>query len=190
MKASDYLQKASAIFDENRTLKFVIVILAIMVCFNSLMTYRAVRYERTIILPSKISGPIEYIQGKPNERYIRDTSRTLANLFGTYTPSTVRENFEQLLFYYAPESYPQASTNWYALASKVEESLVTSSFYPERITFDEKKIELTGQLIQYTSKVPLEDMIQTYLIDYRIQDGRFYVVSIKEKIKKAADSEN
>ena len=190
MRISDYLQKSSALFDENRLLKFCLVCLTIAFCYNSLQVHRAVNYQRTILIPPKLSSEIEFIQGKPNEKYIQDISRTIANLAGTWSPATARENFEELLFYFAPESFPQASERWYSLAGRAEEGLVSSSFYLEKISFDDSVIELFGQLVQYTGNTPLENTTRTYLVKYRIDQGRFYVLSIQEKAKKIeADQE-
>jgi len=83
-----------------------------------------------------------------------------------------------------PESYPNASETWYSLASRVEESLVCSVFYVERITFNNKTIEIFGNMRQYAGDTSVLDSIsRTYLVDYRINDGRFYIVSIREKIE-------
>ena len=190
MRISDYLQKSSALFDENRLLKFCLVCLTIAFCYNSLQVHRAVNYQRTILIPPKLSSEIEFIQGKPNERYIRDISRTIANLAGTWSPATARENFEELLYYFAPESFPQASERWYSLASRAEEGLVSSSFYLAKISFDNSLIELFGQPVQHTGNTPLGTTTRTYLVKYRIEQGRFYVLSIQEKAKKReADQE-
>ena len=184
MRISDYLQKSSALFDENRLLKFCLVCLTIAFCYNSLQVHRAVNYQRTILIPPKLSSEIEFIQGKPNEKYIRDISRTIANLAGTWSPATARENDEERRYYFAPEALPQASERWYSLAGRAEEGLVSSSFYLEKISFDDSLIELFGQLVQYTGNTPLENTTRTYLVKYRFDQGRFYVLSIQEKAKK------
>ena len=184
MRISYYLQKSSSLFDENRLLKFCLVCLTIAFCYNSLQVHRAVNYQRTILIPPKLTSEIEFIHGKPNEKYIRDISRTIANLAATWSPATVRESFEELLYYFAPESFPQASDRWYSLASRAEEGLVSSSFYLEKINLTDSEIELFGQLVQYTGNTPLENTTRTYLVKYRINQGRFYVLSIQEKAKK------
>ncbi len=184
MKITGYLQKSSALFDENKLLKFCFVCLTIAFCYNSLQVYRAVNYQRIILIPPQMNGPIEFIKGKPTDNYIRNMSRTIASLAGTWSPATVRENFEELLYYFAPNSFPQASERWYRLASRAEEGLVSSSFYLEKISFNEEEIELFGQLVQYTGNTPLENTSRTYLVQYRIDQGRFYVLSVKEKTFK------
>ena len=110
MKTSIYLQKTSNLFVENRLLKFVIVVMALAVAFNSLLVYRAVRYQRVVLIPPQMTGTVEFVQGRPTDAYIRDISRRIVSLAATYSPPTARTQFEELLVHYAPESYPEAST--------------------------------------------------------------------------------
>jgi len=189
MKTDIFVQKTSNVFAENRLLKFVIASLSLAVLFNSFMVYRAVRYQRVVLIPPKMTGTIEFVQGKPTDTYLRDTCRRIVNLAGTYSPATARGQFEELLTYYAPESYPVASKEWYSLAGRVEESLVSSVFYLEKITIKKNTMEVFGLLRQFAGDTPLENNSKTYLIDYRIQDGRLYIVSIREKFANSKGQE-
>jgi conjugal transfer pilus assembly protein TraE len=181
VKTEIFVQQASNFFVENRLLKFVIVVLALTVCFNSLMVYRAVKYQRTVLIPPKMTGTVEFVQGKPTDSYIRDMSRRIVTLATTYSPPTARAQFEDLLYYFAPESYPDASKLWYSLAGRIEESQVSSVFYLEKIKLIDNMIEIFGNLKQLAGDTLLENTSKTYLLNYRLQDGRFYVVSLKEK---------
>ena len=113
MKAEIFLQKTSNLFAQNRLLKFTITILAFTVIFNSAMVYRAVKYQRVVLIPPTMTGTVEFVQGKPSDAYIRDISRRIVNLAATYSPPTARSQFEELLVYFAPEAYPQAYANGY-----------------------------------------------------------------------------
>ena len=181
MKTKIFVQQASNLFAENRLLKFVIVLLSLTVSFNSLMVYRAVKYQRVLLIPPKMTGTVEFVRGQPTDNYMRDISRRIVTLATTYSPPTARAQFEELLFYYAPESYPEASDLWYSLASRVEESQVSSVFYLEKIKIAENTIEIFGNLKQFAVNTLLENTSKTYLIKYRMQDGRFYIVSLQEK---------
>jgi conjugal transfer pilus assembly protein TraE len=128
-----------------------------------------------------MTGTVEFVQGKPTDNYLQDISRRALNLATTYSPATARAQFEDFLFYFAPESYPDASKRWYSLASRIEESMVSSVFYLENIKLKENTIEMFGNLRQFTNDTQLENTTKTYLLDYRLQDGRFYVVSFEEK---------
>jgi len=184
MNTNIFLQKTSNLFVENRLLKFIIIILALAVIFNSFMVYRSVKYQRVVLIPPKMTGTVEFVQGRPTDSYIKDMSRSIVNLAATYSPPTARTQFEELLSYYAPESYPEASRAWYSLASRIEESQVSSVFYPEKMKFGEDVIEIFGILKQFAGDTLLDNTSKTYLIDYRLQDGRFYIVSFEEKFAK------
>lgn len=184
MNTNIFLQKTSNLFVENRLLKFIIVVLALTVVFNSFMVYRSVKYQRVVLIPPKMTGTVEFVQGKPTDSYTKDLSRRITNLAATYSPPTARAQFEELLSYYAPESYPEASKSWYSLASRVEESQVSSVFYLEKIKLGNDFIEVFGNLEQFAGDTLLENTSKTYLIDFRLQDGRFYIVSFKEKFAK------
>lgn len=190
MKTDFFLQKSSNLFVENRLLKFAVGVMAIAVSFNSFMTYRAVKYQRTILIPPTVTGTVEFVQGKPTKSYIKDISRRIVNLATSYSPPTARGQFEELLALYTPEAYPEAAKSWYSLAGRIEESQVSSVFYLEKIKLADSNIEVFGNLLQFAGDVLLEKASKTYLINYRIRDGRFEMNEFKEKIMNAGKSKN
>jgi conjugal transfer pilus assembly protein TraE len=181
MKADIFVQKSSNLFVENRLLKFVVGVMAAAVCFNSLMVYRAVKYQRVVLIPPTMTGTVEFVQGKPTEAYIKDISRKIVNLATTYSPPTARGQFDDLLAMYTSEAYPIAFKSWYSLAGRIEESQVSSTFYMETITLGESTIEVFGNLVQFTGDTKLETAAKTYVVQYRIRDGRFEISEFKEK---------
>ena len=185
MKADIFVQKTSNLFVENRLLKFVVGAMAVAVCFNSLMVYRAVKYQRVVLIPPAMTGTIEFVQGKPTEAYIKDMSRKIVNLAATYSPSTARGQFDDLLSIYTSEAYPEASKSWYSLAGRVEESQVSSTFYLEKISIVEGTIEMFGNLVQFAGDTKLEKTAKTFVVAYRIRDGRFEISEFKEKNLRA-----
>ena len=183
MKITSYLQQSSNLFAANQLLRFVVIVLSVCLMFVSTMVYRAVRYQKVIFIPPQMTGTVEFVQGKPTEAYIQDISRRILTLATSYSPHTARKQFNELLVYYAPESYPEASTLWYSLAGRIEESQVSSVFYPEKTTLKENRIEVFGDLKQYTGNTRLENTTRTYFLDYQIRDGRFSLLAFKEKEK-------
>jgi conjugal transfer pilus assembly protein TraE len=181
VKLDIFVQRTSNLFVNNRLLKFVVGVMAMAVCFNSMMVYRAVKYQRTILIPPTMTGTVEFVQGKPTEGYVKDMSRRIVNLATTYSPPTARGQFNDLLALYTPEAYPEASRSWYSLAGRIEESQVSSTFYMEKITLGENTIEMFGKLVQFAGNTPLEQASKTYVVHYRIRDGRFEISEFKEK---------
>ena len=181
MKLSTFLQQSSNLFACNRLLQFLFMVLAACLVFCSFMVYRAVRYQSVILIPPQMTGTVEFVQGRPTEAYLQDISRRIISLATTYSPHTARKQFNELLVYYAPESYPEASALWYSLAGRIEESQVSSVFYPESLNLQEGRIEVFGDLKQYTGNTRLENTTRTYFLDYQIRDGRFSLLAFKEK---------
>jgi len=83
MRTKIFLQQTSNLFTENRLLKFVIIVLALAVVVNSFLVNRAVRNQRVILIPPKLTGTIEFVEGKPSDQYIRDLARRMASLAAT-----------------------------------------------------------------------------------------------------------
>ena len=92
-----------------------------------------------------------------------------------------RRQFEELLFFFTAEAYPEAAKSWYSLAGRIEESKVSSVFYVEKVSVKNNGIEIFGNLRQYADTALIENISRTYRIDYQVRDGRFEVISFKEK---------
>jgi len=178
-----FLQKSSNLFTENRLLKFVIVVLCVTVVVNSFLVNRAIKYQRVVLIPPKLTGSIEFVEGKPSDQYIRDLGRRIVNLAVTYSPATARSQFDELLAMYAPESYPSASKAWYALAGRVEDSQVSNVFYLRSLIIDNanNRLEIIGKRNQFAEDRLIDAAPKTYEARYRLEDGRFYLLSFMEK---------
>jgi conjugal transfer pilus assembly protein TraE len=187
VKLNTYVQHSSNLFAHNRLLRFVIMVLSACLVFTAFMTYRAVRYQRVILIPPQMTGTVEFVQGKPTDTYIQDIGRRIITLATTYSPHTARKQFNELLVYYAPESYSEASTLWYSLAGRIEESQVSSVFYPQSLSMKDNRIEVFGDLKQYTGNTRLENTTRTYFLDFQIRDGRFSLLAFKEKGKSGEE---
>ena len=183
MRMNIFLQKTSNLFTENRLLKFVIVVLSVAVVVNSFLVNQAIKYQRVVLIPPRLTDSIEFVEGKPSDQYIRDLGRRIANLAVTYSPATARSQFNELLAMYAPEAYPKASKAWYALAGRVEESQVSNVFYLRNLILDSSnnRLEIIGERKQFAEDRLIDAAPKTYEARYRLKDGRFYLLSFMEK---------
>jgi conjugal transfer pilus assembly protein TraE len=176
-----FVSKAANLFAQNRLLKFIILCLTVGYVFNSLLVNRALKYQKIVLVPPHMTGTIEFVQGKPTETYIHDIGRRVVMLAANYSPATARKQFDELLFYYAPESYPDASRSLYSLAGRVEDAQVSSVFFPESFKLKENHIEIFGNIKQFTGNTFIENRSATYRLEYKIIDGKFEVVSLLEQ---------
>lgn len=183
MKLDIYLNKAANIFAENRLLKFAILSLAItqiIVCF---VIYAAVRYKETVLIPPNFSEKVSIKRGIPDDTYTEKAVRDIMNLALTYSPATVRWQFNELLKYYAPEEYPQASKFYYNLADTIESTMVSSVFQIRNILLKPAKKEITvsGDRKQYVDDRIINSTRIDYRLGYEYRRGRFTLYYIKDK---------
>lgn len=180
-----YTAKMMNLFTENRLLRFVIVALTCAVLVNSLFVYKAVKYQRVVILPPRVEQPITYVNGYADTKYLTSMARQCVSLALTYTPATARKQFEDLLFSYAPEAYPEASRAWYELAGNIEEAKTSSVFFIDSITINDHTAVIRGTLKQFTGETKFLGEQREYLLTYRFMDGRFQVLSLRQNVKAA-----
>jgi conjugal transfer pilus assembly protein TraE len=183
MKLNLFMQKSSNLAAENRLLKFVVTVIGIAAIVNSVMTYRALNYQRTIVVPPVLSSRVEITGERASEEYIKAFSRYISALAFSYSPGSVKAQFDELLALYAPESFPEGKRSLYELADRVTTTRVTNVFFINKLYVDgeKKQIEVSGQRRQYVDDRKVEDIIKTFIVEYRITDGRFCITRLMEK---------
>lgn len=175
---------------ENGVLKFCFVLIALVTIFNSMQIHRAMSMQRTIILPPNVHEKLEFTGDSASASTLRPYAIYIASLAFNYTPANVRGQFDELLTMYSSGSYEEAKKMYYDLADKVEAAVkVSSVFYPLKIYMLEKnrKIEITGIRRMFSDNYKTADEQKTYIIEYVIQDGRFEINKLYEKIKGDRD---
>ena len=184
MKSELYLQKSSNLFAQNRLLKFVAAVIGITVLYNTWMLQQALNSHRTVILPPVINQEMEFWGERASENYLRQMTRYALTLAVNTSPATARQQFEELLTLYAPESFPDAQSALYSLALRIEEAKVTNAFYIDSIRVDKESriVKISGLKTQFMQDVITRNQQAVYEIKYRIQEGRFMIESIKEVV--------
>ncbi len=187
MKLDIFLQKTSNVMAENRLLKFVVVVIGVATIINSVMIQYAFNAQRVILIPPGLDSKVETRGYELSDNYIKTMTQYVQSLAFTYTPANARKQFDSLLALYAADSYPSAQRTFYDLASKIEMANITGSFYMDpKIVLDQtnKTIEISGISRKYKDTILVSDSNNThYVIAYRVIDGKFQLVSVKEKEK-------
>ncbi len=190
-----FMQRSSNLMAENRLLKLVVLVIGMTVLYNTYMVRKAMNTQRTILVPPVINTEIEIQGDKASDSYIRHFIRYTLNLAFNYTPATARKQFEELLTFYAPVTYPRAKKLFYELNDSIETAQISNIFYIQKISLDRTKrqVEITGLKRQYVQDVKSDESYKTYLVDYVIENGRFMIMDVSEisinETKKEKESE-
>lgn len=183
MKMDIFIQKTANLALENKILKLMVIVIGITVLVNTVMLFRALNSHRTILIPPVINSRIEIAGDKASEEYIKSFTRYVCALAFSYTYATARGQFDDMLTMFAPENFPEAKRLFYSLADSIEIAKNTSAFYIQRMAVDGERlqIEVTGLKRQFAEDKMIESGVKTYVIDYRIENGRFMIRKISEK---------
>jgi conjugal transfer pilus assembly protein TraE len=178
-----FLQKSSNIFAENRLLKFVVVALGIAVVINTAGLFMALNSQRVILVPPVVNSKISISGDKASDEYLKEFARYILNLALTYNPVNARSQFSELLSVYDPAEFQASRKELYELADKIENTKASSAFYIQSIINDTEKrrLEVTGTKKTYMVDQKAEDAQKVYLIEYRIDNGKFILVRLYEK---------
>ena len=183
MNLDIFLQKSSNIFAENRLLKFVVVALGIAVVINTAGLFMALNSQRVILVPPVVNSKISVSGDKASDEYLKEFARYILSLALTYNPVNARSQFSELLAVYDPAEFQTSRKELYELADKIENTKASSAFYIQSIINDTEKrrLEVTGTKKTYMVDQKAEDTLKVYLIEYRIDNGKFILVRLYEK---------
>lgn len=174
---------------ENKLLKFVVVVVGCVELYNSHKIDLAMKYQRTIIVPSGLDQKVTIVGDRASEEYLRVFARVVTNLAFNYSTASARGQFGELLQYFTPDTFPAAKTAFYSMADTIERTKVSSSFViskPAEIDSDKHIMTITGLQRQWVEANAFPTAEKTYEIGFKITDGKFAVTGITEKLQGGA----
>jgi conjugal transfer pilus assembly protein TraE len=162
-------------------------VLTIGVIWSMVSANRALRYQRTIILPPKVDDRIEITGTTVNDEYVKMYIRYTMSLMLDYQPQMVEDSFNDLLTLAAPEFFPMLKIQLHKIGESVKKLQVSSIYYIHTINVDQEKqkISVKGLRKQYTHTSLIENGKKEYEIEYRILNGRFYITDLQEVVSHA-----
>lgn len=182
MKFELFKQQTSNLFAENRLLKFGFVVLLMISGYNATAIRNVQKDVRTVIVPVGASGTLEVAGASASDDYLLSMARYVTNMVGNYTATSARDQFEELLKLFAPETYGEARDHFMSLADKIEKYPTIASMM---VWEGKTALKAADGVMQIgTQKHRLVEGKTTktdrvvYEIRYEIRNGRFYILSI------------
>ena len=184
MKPENAIRERDNLKAAVRLLMFFVVVIGFGLFYLGFKVERAANSQRTILIPG-LDSKIEFTGDDLSDESADLYARRVVMLRASFSPGTVRKNFNQLLKLFAPESYPDAWKLYYDFADKIETANVTSTYFIDKIEINKqnKTIIVTGENRKFKNNTPLSDAVIQYTIGYRIDQGQFQVLNIDEKEK-------
>ena len=184
-----YMEQRNNLIANNKLLKLAVAMIGLGLVVNAFVTYSLSKRARTIIVPPVVTTRFEISGSRLSDEYVKLMTRYIMGLAANYTPATARNNFDELLGLYDPDSHGEGKKTFYKLADTVETAHVTGSFFIQKITIDENKrqILVEGQKRLTANEQKVEEGPETYVIDYGNNNGRFVVANLSRKQLKRGE---
>lgn len=185
-----YIQLTSNAFSENKLLKSCFIAMLMISFINSIFIHNAINREKTIIIPAGFEFAFEISKNKANDLYYKQMARYLINLRGSVDSGNINNKFSELLTFVHPTCFGKLKEELTNIAKEYEKytSISHNVIMQENILI--KVVDNKSMIVQgikerivgdaITKKTPVE-----YKIDFKIEEGRFWLLDIKENLKNA-----
>ena len=180
-----FLQPNSNLFAENRILKFVTVVLAISFIWFAYKVEDVKDRVRTVVVPPVINSKIEISGSWTTDSYAKEYMRYIGSLLWNYSPGIARNQFSEALSSWHPSVFEDAKARLYIIADNIEKTEAASVFYINSIktNHEAQTIEVMGTRRLTQREETMENLVKTYIVGYKVENGRFWIMSVEEKDK-------
>ncbi len=181
-----YVSIVSKIFAENKLLKLVVVVLAILVCYSQMSLVTMVREARTVIVPIGLDEQVEIGDDYVDENYLNAMATYVATLLYSTTPLKIETQYRLLSEIFDENLYKRYAENLFKTAASHKKNQVSQTMVLDKITIEyepKKRVYVNVTVDKYifgkkqdeTSTIP-----HTLVIDYKIQNGNFIISDLGE----------
>lgn len=179
MDKKNFLFENAELKKQNRFLRFIIFLIGVAVVIQGILVYRAGIYQKVILVPPYIEGEA-YVMGKDaSDSYLKEMASYVCYLRLNYSPANVGNQFNAFLKLVDSSVFGEMQKALYMVKDDVIQHKVSSSFYPDKVEVDrEKKVVFVyGKLLQWVDEKTLSaSEKRVFVVKYKIEGGRFYVV--------------
>jgi len=186
MNYKNYLQQSSNLFAENKLLKVGFVILLIMTVVNWQQVQNMTDKEKVVLMPMGATGNLWISNNAASEDYILFMTRYIMHQLGDYTAANVRSQYNELIRFFTPDQFVTAKKQLETIAKEIERFSTAAAevfFSQKDIKHDaiNQKIKIHAMKHRFLNGVKAGSERKTYLIEYTINHGRFWIRRVLEE---------
>lgn len=179
-----FLEKSSSVFTENKILKFCFVCMAVFSFFQWQAVNNLIASAKTIIVPTGSSYKMAIRNSSASSEYLQSMGRYITDLYGDVSVANVDYKYSELLKLSSSISFHKLKKDlskrsllikrYPAISYSMEiDENAKSIFTENNLLLPVKKKRIVGDTMEKEQNIKLS-------IDYKINSGRFELISIKE----------
>jgi conjugal transfer pilus assembly protein TraE len=165
---------------EAYTLRFIVIVLAVVIIAEAVFIGIVVENRRTVVLPPRVSKQFWVAGNRVSEGYLTQMGDYLSQTILNFTPKDYKIQLGNFMLYVLPARYKSIRTALNNQMQAVTQLGVSSVFYPTNTKIKDSQIIITG--VNHTFKKSIaKDKQKKVIITFAILNGRFYITKIQVK---------
>lgn len=138
--------------------------------------------EKTIVLPPDIKRSFWVSGASASKEYLEEMAYFYAGLALNITPAVSEYQNKLFLHYAAPAEYGRLQAELGARAAFLKKNNASTHFAVRTISTDDEalRVALSGTLSTWASDKKAGDRSVTYVVGFRLMNGRLYVTEFRE----------
>lgn len=190
MDGGKFLSTIDGLTRQNRILGLCLVVMFIWNLTNW-GAAKSMQAKTTVVVVPLGDHGLEIGAGKASDRYMRRMSRYISQQLGSYTAATARQQYEELLELFPADRVGSVQDYFEKIATDIERFPSISSSVrwvgEDPLKYDDKRIQVQAEKQRLVNGSVTERTTTWYCIDYRIDEARFWLLNIEEKVGTGDD---
>ena len=186
MMGERFISRLDNLLKSNRMLGLALITMVFWNVANTWVAAHQRNATQTVIVPIGGAAGMMIGNGGGNEQYIREMSRLITALVGTYSAGTVRAQLQELLLLFHPTQVGAAQLEFQKLWEQVERypsisSIARWSGGKDGLKYTKDTIQVRATKDRLVNGSVAESHPVYYCIKYTVDGARFWVMAVLEK---------
>lgn len=190
MDGGKFLSTIDGLTRQNRILGIALVLMLIWNVFNWGLAKSMQAKTTVVVIPIGDHG-LEIGAGKASDRYMRRMSRYVVSQLGSYTAASARTQYEELLELFPADRVGTVQNYFEKIATDIERFPSISSAVrwvgKAPLKYTDTRIQVQADKQRLVNGAVTETTPTWYCMDYRIDEARFWLLNIEEKVGTGED---
>lgn len=164
--------------------KFILVFLVVIQVLQVIALFYAISHQTVVIVPTSEINKRFQVKGSTADLvYVEHMVRHFINLINNYSPETVSQNFEEVMYYIHPSDQAEFRKFLVPEERAVKSTGVSRVFYILKMEhlLNENAVRVHGIERRIVGDKVTYSGPKTYKVVYFLDNGRFYVKAMVEE---------
>lgn len=182
MLAGNILSREAKLLKENKILSAVLLLLAVVIVFQGYFIYKTASNVKVVVYPVGYNKKITISKTEIDREYLYYLARSIFSLYLSYTPNTIKEQYEALLSLMSPRAVAKYKPLFEQIIEEVSAGKLVSVFSLTKLELDLKRNRVIAKgrriILLEGSQTVVDSKSEVYAFDFKVSNFRFEIEDI------------